>query len=140
MDDLENELTKRTTIKFSVPIKSEEIETRFFGYLEEALGVATRWAFSGFGHGPAEDIKRERYLDKINLSVSQRGHPFNFASYEFQRSRREDYFDAIRLSTPGCDDLEELRAMPSGEGQLELTDKLRIVVDSYFSQRWKIHR
>ncbi len=40
MDDLENELLRRTTIRFPRLLKSDEIETKFFEYLEQSLGVS----------------------------------------------------------------------------------------------------
>mgnify|MGYP001598753236 FL=1 len=88
---------ERTTIKFPLPIKSEEIQNSFFGYLEQNLPVSLRWTFSGYGYGAPE---QKKYLDKINLNVSQRQAPFIFAAFEFQRGDEEDYFDAVRLSTP----------------------------------------
>ena len=90
------------------------------------------------GSSKSKMEKVKKYLDKINLNVSQRQAPFIFAAFEFHRQDRlEDYFDAIRLATPGCDDIEDLLSMPSGRGQLELTDEVRNSVEKYFAQRPK---
>jgi len=134
MGDLD-ELLERTTIGFPHPLKSDKIKSDFFPYLCRKLPINLRWSFSGFGHlGMA--MEGEEYLDKINLNISQQKAPFAFASFEFQRQRGNEvgYFDSIRLATYACDSLEEVMSMPSGEGQLELTDQIRITVNSYFSQ------
>jgi len=120
MGDLD-ELLERTTIGFPHPLKSDKIKSDFFPYLCRKLPINLRWSFSGFGH----------------LGMAMEGEaPFAFASFEFQRQRGNEvgYFDSIRLATYACDSLEEVMSMPSGEGQLELTDQIRITVNSYFSQ------
>ena len=138
MSELVDELVKRTTITFPEPLKSDEIEDKFFGYLERNLLIGLRWSFTGFGYGSAPDTKRTRYLDKINVTITENEWPFTFATFAFQRVRElEDYFSSLRLDTPGCDDLRDLLSFPTGSEQFKLTEKIRQTTESYFAQRQK---
>ena len=134
MGDLQD-LIKRTTIEFDPSLSFEELKGDFFKYLAREKGFSLNYNFDSLGrldYHDREEFVREEYITKIVIDFGNR----NLLHHaHFNVELHGKFVTGISLDRAGYSNIEELIALPSGKGQLELVDELRSASKDYFSKR-----
>ncbi len=145
MGDLD-ELLKRLTIEFPLPITLDELEKGVFNYLQGEVPCGVSYGIDTHVEKSYDSqIEDERDVLRLagNFARPSESGAFACSSFEMVHEPHWElplaFFSAIKFQgVPGYDSISEFETqLPSGRDQLKLIDEVREGVQSYFSQRPK---
>ena len=158
MSDLEetlegefDELGKRLTIEFPIPITYDEVENGVFEYLRSNVDceihyyplIQARKVTKQGVNLRSLSGEDEKYTREIRGDIRRPLGSGVIATIPFQMPRGDHrevmlpFFLGIRFESIGHDSLQELQFSPSGKDELKLIHEVRKATEDYFSQRPK---